>query len=78
MGRQNAAAVARVEFATPLKKMMGNEEFTKLTRAFAVVALGMVADKGRLPWNSKIGANINYRAVVETLTESGTGILDIL
>ncbi len=62
----------------PLKKMMGNEEFTKLTRAFAVVALGMVADKGRLPWNSKIGANINYRAVVETLTESGTGILDIL
>lgn len=62
----------------PLKKMLHNEKLTQLTRAFAAVALGMVADKERLPWNAKIAANMNYRAAVETLTQSGTGVLDIL
>ena len=50
----------------------------ELSRAFAAVALGGVADKEMLPWNSKIGVNMNYRAAVETLTNSRTGILDIL
>ena len=47
---------------------------------FAAVALGIVADKEPLPWNSKISININYRANTQTLTDSeqGTGILDIL
>ncbi len=38
----------------------------------------MVADKEKLPWNAAIGANLNYRAAVETLTQAGNGILDIL
>jgi len=43
------------------------------------VALGIVADKEPLPWNSKISTNINYRANTTTLTgDNGTGILDIL
>ena len=42
------------------------------------LALGGVADKQPLPWNSAIGVNMNYRAAVETLTNSQTGILDIL
>ena len=62
----------------PLKKMMFNDSLTPLSRAFAAVALGGVADKEKLPWNSKISRNINYRAAVETLTQSGTGVLDIL
>ena len=49
-----------------------------MSRAFSAVALGLVGDKEQVPWNSKIAANTNYRANVETLTGSSTGILDIL
>jgi DNA-binding phage protein len=62
----------------PLKKMLFDEKLGDLSRAFAAVALGGVADKEPLPWNSKIGTNMNYRASVETLTNRSTGILDIL
>ena len=43
-------------------------------------ALGIVAERGDLPWNSKISFGINYRANTETLTSPsmGTGILDML
>ena len=59
-----------------LKKKEG---ITDSARGFAAVALGIVADKEPLPWNSKISTNINYRANTTTLTgETGTGILDIL
>ncbi len=63
---------------TPLRDMLADEQLTPLTRAFAAVALGGVADKEKLPWNSKIGRNMNYRAAVETLIQSGSGILEIL
>lgn len=62
----------------PLKEMLFNDKLQELSRAFAAVALGGVADKEPLPWNSKIGTNSNYRASVETLTNKSTGILDIL
>ena len=65
----------------PLVDLLGNErDLTPLGRAFSAVALGLVADKEMLPWNSKIGQDINYRAAVSTLsdTSGGTGILDIL
>ena len=42
------------------------------------VALGGIADKEPLPWNAKIAVNMNYRAAVETLVESGAGVLEIL
>ena len=61
----------------PLVKMLFDDDLTELTRAFAAVALGGVADKEQLPWRSKIARNMNYRAAVETLTQSGRGILDI-
>jgi len=65
----------------PFVDLLGNErDLTPLGRAFSAVALGLVADKEMLPWNSKIGQDINYRAAVSTLsdTSGGTGILDIL
>ncbi len=62
----------------PLKAMLFDDKLQDLSRAFAAVALGGVADKESLPWNSKIGTNMNYRASVETLTNGSTGILDIL
>ncbi|MHC5072498.1 MAG: HEAT repeat domain-containing protein, partial [Planctomycetota bacterium] len=61
----------------PLVRMLFDDDLTDLTRAFAAVALGGVADKEKLPWNSKIARKMNYRASVETLTQSGRGILDI-
>jgi hypothetical protein len=62
----------------PLKRMLQNDGLTELSRAFAAVALGGVGDKEKLPWNSKIGTNMNYRAAVDTLTDKQAGILDIL
>ncbi len=62
----------------PLTKILANEELTDLSRAFAATALGCLADKENLPWNAKISRNMNYRAAVETLMQSGTGVLDIL
>ena len=62
----------------PLVQMLQNDELTGAARGFAAVALGIIGDKEALPWNSKIGLDLNYRASTETLTNQGTGILDIL
>jgi len=62
----------------PLVDMLKSPKMTGGARGFAAVALGIVCDKEMLPWNSKIGQNINYRANSSTLTGAGTGILDIL
>jgi len=64
----------------PLVTMLQNDGITERARGFAAVALGIVADKEDLPWNSKISVDLNYRASTSTLTDqsSGTGILDIL
>ncbi|MCP4091927.1 MAG: hypothetical protein GY747_00620 [Planctomycetes bacterium] len=64
----------------PLVETMSNERLTPLGRAFAAVALGMVADKEVLPWNSVFSEDLNYRAAVSTLVDqtTSTGILDIL
>ena len=63
----------------PLVGMLERRDITDSARGFAAVALGIVADKERLPWNSKISTNIDYRASTVTLTgPDATGILDIL
>ncbi len=63
----------------PLVEMLRSKTLTASARGFAAVALGMVADKETLPWNSKISTDIDYRANTTTLTSpEATGILDIL
>lgn len=62
----------------PLKDALFDTERGELQRAFAAVALGGVADRALMPWHTKISKNINYRAAVATLTDSSSGILDIL
>ncbi|MDE0896689.1 MAG: HEAT repeat domain-containing protein [Planctomycetota bacterium] len=63
----------------PLVAMLSNKLITERARGFAAVALGIVADKEDLPWNSKIATDLNYRASTVTLNDSGgTGILNIL
>jgi len=62
----------------PLQRMLFDSNLGELPRAFAAVALGGVADKEPLPWNSKLAVGANYRAQVETLSNKSTGVLDIL
>ncbi len=64
----------------PLMAMAQDKSLTDFARGFAIVALGRVADKEPLPWNSKISSMVNYRAFTRTLVGAGgsAGILDIL
>lgn len=63
----------------PLLDMLEDEDLNVRARAFAAVALGIVADKEPLPWNAKIAVGVNYLANPPTLTDGqGLGILDIL
>jgi HEAT repeat protein len=63
----------------PLVEMLRDEDLGDGARGFAAVALGIVADKEKWPWNAKIALDLNYRAAAPTLTDpGGTGILDIL
>ena len=63
----------------PLVAMLENDDISDRARGFAAVALGIVADKEILPWNSKIAVDLNYTASTQTLNDtSGTGILNIL
>ena len=68
------------ESVEPLIAMLRDETKTNIARGFAAAALGGVADKSALPWNTPIAAGINYRANTTTLTSPslGTGILDLL
>ncbi len=62
---------------TPLTKMLLDQRLSELARSFAAVALGGIAARESLPWNSKLGEDCNYRATVDTLTNRSTGVLDI-
>ncbi len=61
-----------------LVELIEDEARPAISRAFAVVALGGVADKDPLPWVTRIGRQVNYRASVPTLTNQASGVLDIL
>ena len=62
----------------PLLAVLDDESIPKLLRAFAGASLGMIADDDLLPWNAQIGRDMNYRAMVETLSNGSSGVLDIL
>jgi HEAT repeat protein len=62
----------------PLVRMMFARDTTTTSRAFVAAALGGICDKDMLPWSEPFSAGCNYAAVVPTLTNGVTGILDIL
>lgn len=62
----------------PLSQMLADTRLVPLARAFAAVALGVIADKDPLPWNAAYATQVNYRAATATLTDGQSGILDIL
>jgi hypothetical protein len=62
----------------PLGQLLGDETQQPLARAFAAVALGLIADRQDFAWNTPIARGLNYRLATETLSNGANGILDIL
>lgn len=58
----------------PLLQIVKNESAQPMSRGFAEVALGILAEKTPLPWYIVFSVDANYRAKVDALSE----ILDIL
>ena len=64
---------------TPLVQMLDRATLHDQARAFAAVAVGIVADREELPWNTILGVGLNYNAAPETLfDQQGNGVLNIL
>jgi HEAT repeat protein len=61
-----------------LVRQLGDRDLTSLSRAFVAAALGGIGDPMALPFNARYAGHSNYRAVVETLSNQATGILDLL
>lgn len=61
----------------PLLDLAADSTAPDLARAFAVVAIGQIVERSRLPWNTPLAVGSNYRAAVETLIDGVRGILDL-
>ncbi len=63
----------------PLLELLTDATLPSRTRAFAAAALGWVADKDDLPWNTVLSVDVNYHAATPTLFDTqGFGILNLL
>ena len=63
----------------PLLALLDDREgSTDSARAFAAVALGLVASPDRWPWNWPYARGVHYLIAPPTLTDGRSGILDIL
>ncbi|MEQ1633105.1 MAG: HEAT repeat domain-containing protein [Planctomycetota bacterium] len=62
----------------PLLRALRDKDRSMLGRAFVAAALGGVGDKDALRWNAAIARDVNYGALVDTLGNGSTGVLDIL
>jgi len=58
----------------PLTEIVVNRKQPGISRGFAARALGLVAERGNLPWNEPMTAHVNYRTMVPALVE----LFDIL
>ncbi len=58
----------------PLTQLVRDQKAPGLARGFACVALGLIASKSKVPWNSSLSQDANYRTVVGAQYE----ILDLL
>jgi HEAT repeat protein len=61
----------------PLLAIAADPEVPDLGRAFAVVALGQIVERGALPWGVPLAVDLNYRALVPTLIDGVRGVLDV-
>ena len=64
---------------TPLVAMLETERLSDQARAFAAVALGIVADTDEMPWNTVLAVGLDYTSAPVTLFDlQGFGVLNIL
>ena len=60
----------------PLIASLRDESATEGKRSWAALALGLMADKDKKPWTSRLSTNLNYVANPATLHDpQGSGIL---
>lgn len=70
--------VGDVRAAQALVEMSADEELGATARSVAISALGLVADRYDLPWNTALSVNTNYRANPSSLSNPDiVGVLDI-
>ena len=63
----------------PLVDLHRDRDQSRGARAYAAVALGMIADKDPLPWSARLSGGVNYAAAPVTLYDAaGGGVLNIL
>ena len=62
----------------PLVDLIGSQESSHAARTYAIAALGNLGDPAPLPWNAPIAENMNYRAMLPTLSGAAVGVLDLL
>ena len=72
------AWVADVRAIGPLLELLEEPEVTSEARAFAAVALGILAERGDRPWNLRYALAINQAAVFPHLLDGRRGVLDLL
>lgn len=66
--------IGDVSAIAPLKAIIADRKSNSLSKAFAVVALGIMGEKTDLPWNARISEDCNYLASTRAMFE----VLDIL
>ena len=72
-----AHAVGRIRDPSaidPLLQKVEDKHAHALVRAFACVALGLLAERSAMPWNAEMSIGLNYRARTAAIAE----ILDTL
>jgi HEAT repeat protein len=63
----------------PLLDVLGDQDLPDAVRSFAAVALGVMADRDALPWNTLFSVDVNHNAAPVTLYDNqGFGLLNIL
>ena len=72
-------AVGDARVLPRLVDMVNKSDLSASSRAFGVVALGLICDPADLPWWNGIAFGLNYTARTSTLfAGDGTGVLEIL
>jgi HEAT repeat protein len=54
----------------PLRGILADPKAGNMTKAFAVVALGLIGERTDLPWNAQISENANYWTRLEAMNEA--------
>jgi len=66
---QSLGLIGDADALPPLKQALADTQRPPLTRAFAAVSLGLLAERTRLPWHAAIRADNNYLIDIPPMSE---------